>query len=169
MPRRGDDSFFSYLPRSAAMSATWTRRSPPRALEQCRMSSDIIRERNGATGRQRHGGAQPEWLGSGAVGCPPPPPTSPDLANAALHQVPRRPSNGPLATRSHPGISWAVDEGAMSQIWAVERPQKQKHALSMMLTAAEQRRWSLFKPCERHDATLYYRGIAYQSKAKRVF
>ena len=29
------------------------------------------------------------------------------------------------------------------------------------LMAAEQRWWSLFKPCERHDATLYYRGIAY--------
>ena len=108
------------------------------------------------------------FRGSPNLGRVPPPPTSPDLANAALCQLPRWPSNGPLATQSHPGISWVVGEGAMSQIWSVERPQKQKHASSTMLTAAEQRRWSLFKPCERHDATLYYRGIAYQSKAKRV-
>ena len=72
-------------------------------------------------------------LGQALSGAPPPP-TSPDLANAALHQLPRRPWNRPLATRSHPGISWAVGEGAMSQIWAVERPQKQKHASSTMLT-----------------------------------
>ena len=136
-----------------------------------RTMSDVVRHHSGtrrgcwppATWRRPAGMAR-----VGRCRMPPPLPASPDLASAALRQLPRRPSDGPLATRSHPGMSWAVGEGAVSQIWAVAQPQNKKHASSTLLTLPSSDGSRSSGPARGTTPPSYYRGIAYQTDRKEM-